>query len=129
MSEHERSLNAEPTPRVTLEQLGPGILRIDLQPQSHITKTDAELASAWVLALAESRPACVLLDLTGVGSVSKEAVKFYSKASRVAAFALLGRTAVDKVIAHSLRGLAWPSCPVRYFVDEVEAMAWLEGHC
>lgn len=82
-----------------------------------------------MLALAENRPVGVLLDITGVGSVSREAVAFYSEASHVTAFALLGSTAVDKVIAHGLRGLEWPGCPVGYFVDEDEALAWLEGHC
>lgn len=129
MSGHERSLDADPAPRVTLEQLGPGILRIDLQPHAHITKADGELASAWVRALADVKKVCVLLDLTGVGSVSKEAVTIYSEASRVAAFALLGSSAVDKVIAHGLRGLDWPGCPVEYFTDEGEAIAWVGGYC
>lgn len=126
---HWRLLGAEPAPRVTVEQIGDGMLRIDLQPQSHITKTDGELARTRVLALAAGKPVCVLLDITGVGSVSREAVTFYSEASHVAAFALLGGTAVDKVIAHGLRGLAWPACPVRYFLDEGEALAWLKGYC
>lgn len=127
LAERERSLGAESTPGVTREYLGRGILRINLRPQSHITKADGELASAWVLAQADSKPVCVLLDIAGVGSVSREAVTFYSEASHVAAFALLGSTAVDKVIAHGLRGLDWPGCPVMYFEDEGEALAWLEG--
>lgn len=129
LSGNVRSLGAERTPRVSVEQVGPGMLRIDLEPQSHITKADGELARDRVLALAAGKPVCVLLDITGVGSVSREAVTFYSEASHVAAFALLGGTAVDKVIAHGLRGLAWPDCPARYFVDEGEAMAWLKGYC
>ncbi|MDP9889537.1 hypothetical protein [Pseudarthrobacter enclensis] len=54
--------------------------------------------------------------------MSREAVTFYSEATHVTAFALHGSTAVDKVIAHGLRGLVWPHCPVRYFVDEEEAL-------
>jgi len=126
---HERPLDGESSPRVTIEHIKPGILRIDLQPQTHIVKADGELARARLLALANGKPVCVLLDVTGVGEVSREAVAFYSEATHVAAFALLGSTAVDKVIAHSLRGLDWPHCPVRYFVDEGEALAWLDGTC
>lgn len=123
-----QSVDAEATPRVTFEHLGPGLLRVNLQRHSNVTEADGELARAWVLAQANGNPVRVLLDVTGVGSVSREAVTFYSEATHVAAFALLGSTAVDKVIAHGLRGLAWPGCPVRYFVDEGEALAWLEGY-
>lgn len=117
------------TPHVTLTWVRPGILRIVLQPQSRISHADGVSASAQLLALAGGRPVGVLLEITGVESVSKEAVTFYSEASTVAAFALLGRSPVDKVIAHGLRGLAWPHCPVRYFMDEQEALTWLAGHC
>jgi hypothetical protein len=119
----------EPTPNVAISCVRPGILRIVLQPQSRISPADGALASARLLALGDGKRVGVLLEITGVESVSKEAVAVYSEASTVAAFALLGRSPVDKVIAHGLRGLAWPECPVRYFVDEREALTWLAGHC
>lgn len=119
----------EPTPHVAITCVRPGILRIVLQPQSRISPADGALASTRLLALADGKPVGVLLVITGVESVSKEAVAVYSEASTVAAFALLGRSPVDKVIAHSLRGLAWPNCPVRYFADEQEALTWLAGFC
>ncbi len=61
--------------------------------------------------------------------MSREAVAFYSEASTVAAFALFGRSPVDRMIAHGLRGLAWPGCPVQYFEDEKEALNWLAEYC
>lgn len=116
-------------PDVTIARVGPGIVRIVLRPQSSISKADGAWASAKLLALADGNPLGVLLEVTGVESVSREAIEFYSGATSVAAFALLGRSPVDKIIAHSLRGLTWPNCPSRYFVDEQEALAWLTGYC
>ncbi|WP_347110829.1 hypothetical protein AAHB33_08780 [Paenarthrobacter sp. S56] len=71
----------------------------------------------------------VLLEITGVVGVSREAVAVCSRATTVSAFALLGSTPVDMVIAHNPRGLPRPACPVKYFVDEQEALAWLARYC
>src|SRR5215218_5388542 len=84
----------EPTPHVAITQVRPGILRIVLQPHSRITPADGALASARLLALGDGKPVGVLLEITGVKSVSKEAVAVYSEASTVTAFALLGRSPV-----------------------------------
>lgn len=115
----------EPSPRVIIAPIGAGILRLVLKPQSRITQADGAWARTQLLALTKGRSVAVLLEITGVDSVSREAIAFYSAASTVAAFALLGRSPVDRMIAHSLRGLAWPGCPVQYFEAEQEALTWL----
>jgi hypothetical protein len=44
----------------------------------------------------------------------------------VSAFAILGTSPVDRVIAHGLLGLPLPACPSRYFTDEDAALDWLQ---
>jgi hypothetical protein len=67
----------------------------------------------------------VLLQITGVKHVSRDAVRVFSEAITVTAFAILGSTSVDRVIAHGRRGLPLPQCPSRFFTDEQEALKWL----
>ncbi|GGH97176.1 hypothetical protein ACFFGR_18030 [Arthrobacter liuii] len=77
----------ESTPRVTIAWVGPGILRLVLQPQAQINQADGAWTSTQVLAHTRGSPVAVLLEITNVESVSREAVAFYSEASTVAAFA------------------------------------------
>ncbi|RAM36933.1 hypothetical protein DBZ45_12735 [Arthrobacter globiformis] len=42
-----------------------------------------------------------------------------------AALAILGKTPVDKVLAHRILRLRLP-CPSRYFTEEAAAIQWLE---
>ncbi|WOH19486.1 hypothetical protein IRJ34_03945 [Paenarthrobacter sp. GOM3] len=107
----------------------PGIVRIVLRPHSRISELEGAWAREQLLALTGGDPVGVLLQITGVEWVSREAVAVCSRATTIAAFALLGSTAVDMVIAHSPRGLPRPGCPVKYFVDEQEALAWLAKYC
>lgn len=82
--------------------------------------------SSWPLR--EANPPWVLLQITGVGSVSREAVGVYSDAKTVRAFAILGSTPVDRVIAHGLLGHPKPDCPTEYFTDLNGALQWLLQH-
>jgi hypothetical protein len=60
-----------------------------------------------------------------VETVTQGAVRILLEAVTVTAFATLGTTDVDRVIAHGRRGLPVPRCPIRYFSDEQQALAWL----
>lgn len=110
---------------VFLDSENEGILRITLRPGSRITATDGTSVRQQFLALTGGAGCAVLLQVTGVEYVSREAVSVFSEAATVRAFAILGRTPVDRVIAHGRRGLPLPQCPSMYFTDELEALAWL----
>jgi hypothetical protein len=112
---------------VSVGRLCEGIVRITLKPGVRITAEDGLRTRGELLALTGGARGGVLLDVTGVGSVSREAVGVYSAAVTVTAFAILGRTPVDRVIAHGLLGLPLPSCPSAYFTDEEEALRWLRS--
>ncbi|MDR6505546.1 STAS/SEC14 domain-containing protein [Arthrobacter oryzae] len=103
-----------------------GISRITLRPSARITEADGLRTREELLALTGGSRGGVLLDITGVGSVSREAISVYSSAVTVSAFAILGSTPVDRVIAHGLLGLPLPACPSEYFTDEAEALSWLQ---
>jgi len=44
----------------------------------------------------------------------------------VAAWALLGRTPVDRILAHFILGGDFKSGPASYFTSEPEALKWLK---
>lgn len=110
---------------VALDVEGEGILRITLRPGSQVTAADGTSVRERFLTLTGGAACAVLLQVTGVRHVSRDAVRVFSEAVTVTAFAILGSTSVDRVIAHGRRGLPPPQCPSRYFTDEQEALAWL----
>lgn len=114
-------------PNVAVEVAGEGIVRITLCPGAAITSADGVPVRERFLALTGGKGAGVLLEVTGVESVTRDAVRFFTDAVTVRAFAILGSTAVDRVIASGRRGLGGPDCRSRYFSDEQEALTWLRG--
>lgn len=111
---------------VCVDRVRQGICRITLRPNARITEEDGSRTREELLALTGGARGGVLLEITGVGSVSREAISVYSSAVTVSAFAILGTSPVDRVIAHGLLGLPLPACPSQYFTDEAAALDWLE---
>jgi hypothetical protein len=110
---------------IAVGRLGVGITGIILRPGARITGDDGARMCAEYLELTGGKPGSVLLQITGVGSVSREAVSVDGKAANVTALAVLGSTPVDRVIAHRFLALTTPGCPNKYFTDEEAAIAWL----
>jgi hypothetical protein len=111
---------------VRVARIQQGMSRITLRPNARITEEDGARTREELLALTGGARGGVLLEITGVGSVSREAIGVYSSAVTVSAFAILGTSPVDRVIAHGLLGLPLPACPSRYFTDEDAAIDWLQ---
>lgn len=86
---------------------------------------EAHASRARALSGDELRP--VLLEITGVSAISREARAVFSSSRTSSAIAVLGETPVDRVIANFLLGGDPPPCPTRFFSTESEAMAWLES--
>jgi len=112
---------------VSVAPVRQGISRIRLRPTARITEEDGARTREELLALTGGVRGGVLLEITGVGSVSREAINVYSAAVTVSAFAILGKSPVDRVITHALLGLPMPACRSRYFTDENTALDWLEN--
>lgn len=117
-------LGAAPV-NVTVDDIGGGIIWITLCPGATITAEDGIRVRERYRAMTGGDRAGVLLQITGVEFVSRDAFRFFTDAATITAFAILGSTSVDRVIAHGRRGLPLPKCPSQYFTNEHEALSWL----
>ncbi|MSR98722.1 MULTISPECIES: STAS/SEC14 domain-containing protein [unclassified Arthrobacter] len=69
----------------------------------------------------------LLLELTGVESLTRTARKIFGAARNASAVAVVGSSQVDRVIANFLLGGDLPPCPTRYFSSKSDALNWLRG--
>ena len=104
-----------------------GIIEVVLPANEEIEGPEARVAGAAVRALAQGRRVPVLLVITGVVGVSVEARHVYSTSIAATAFALVGESPVDRVIAHYLLRSRTETIPAQFFLSEAEAIEWL-GH-
>jgi hypothetical protein len=102
------------------------IVRIAFPRNQHVDEESAIILTAGLPAPGSLRPVAVLLDVTGVASVSRAARVVFSNVSSVVAWALHGQTPVDRILAHFILGAQFKSGPAGYFTSEAEALSWLE---
>ncbi|MBT2597020.1 STAS/SEC14 domain-containing protein [Arthrobacter sp. ISL-72] len=102
------------------------IVRIVLPRDQHLDERSAQRLAAHLQAPRSGSPIAVLMDVTDVASVSRAARTVFSNVSTVAAWALLGRTPVDRILAHFILGGDFKSGPASYFTSEPEAVEWLK---
>lgn len=120
---HSRPNNAGRT--VTPERNHNDVVVVVLPPGEHITGEIA-LATAEVVHRAAGEALVpVLLNLSGVLSVSREARTVFSQSRSSSAIAVLGTSPVDRVIGNFLLGGEPPSCRTRFFFSRTEALDWL----
>ena len=104
-----------------------GIIEVALPANVEIEGAEARVAGAAVRALAHGRRMPVLLVITGVVGISVEARHVCSTSIAASAFALVGESPVDRVIAHYLLRARSETTPAQFFLSEAEAIDWL-GH-
>ena len=75
--------------------------------------------------LAGDRRVAVVLELTGVASVSRAARAAYAAIPSVSAWAIVGGSPVDRLLGHFLLGGEFGSVPVQYFTSDAEGLDWL----
>ncbi len=102
-----------------------GIIKVTLPPNEEIAGAEARAAGTTVRALADGRRMPVLLVITGVVGVSVEARQVYATSIAASAFALVGESPVDRVIAHYLLRSKSETIPAQFFTSEAEAAEWL----
>ncbi|MET3951158.1 hypothetical protein [Arthrobacter sp. UYEF36] len=105
-----------------------GIIEVVLPTNEEIEGPEARVAGAAVRALAHGRRMPVLLVITGVVGVSVEARQVYSTSIAASAFALVGESPVDRVIAHYLLRSKTETIPAQFFLSEAEAIDWLRHY-
>lgn len=102
-----------------------GIIEVVLPANQEIQGPEARVAGETVRALAQGRRMPVLLVLAGVVGVSVEARQVYATSIAASAFALVGDSPVDRVIAHYLLRSRSETIPADYFSSVADAVEWL----
>ena len=105
-----------------------GYVAITLPAGVVVTGGVAARAAAQFQELAPSGFSPLLLDITGVDSITRSARTVFSASRVVSAVAVLGATPVDRVIANFLLGGELLPCPAKYFMSRADAISWLGAH-
>ncbi|WP_346960599.1 hypothetical protein [uncultured Arthrobacter sp.] len=117
---------AEPVIGVRL--LEGGIIEVALPPNREIEGPEAREAGAAVRTLADGKRVPVLLVISGVVGVSVEARQVYAGSIAASAFALVGESPVDRVIAHYLLRSRTETIPAEFFISRTDALKWLRPY-
>lgn len=118
--------SAEPVIGVRL--LEGGIIEVALPPNQEIEGPEARVAGETVRMLAGGERVPVLLVISGVVGVSVEARQVYAGSIAASAFALVGESPVDRVIAHYLLRSRTETIPAEFFLSRIEALKWLRPY-
>jgi hypothetical protein len=110
---------------IGVRALESGNVQLTLPPNEEIAGAEARAAGAAVRAIANGRRVPVMLVITGVVGVSVEARQVYVSSIAASAFALVGESPVDRVIAHYLLRSRTETIPAQFFTSEAEAVEWL----
>ena len=109
---------------------GNGILRLQWARGVVIDAPNAQLAMDRVNELCGGQPTPLLIDMATTDSVSRAARAVFAKPCDASAIALLGSSAVDRVLANFFLGVNSAPVPTRFFTNSDEAARWLtsQGH-
>jgi hypothetical protein len=118
----------EATALIGVRALENGFIQVTLPPNQEISGAQAQVAGAAVRALADGRRVPVMLVITGITGVSAEVRQVYTSATAVSAFAVVGESPVDRVIAHYLLRSRTEAIPGEFFTSEAEAIDWLRQY-
>ncbi|TLM84580.1 STAS/SEC14 domain-containing protein [Pseudarthrobacter sp. NamE2] len=108
----------------TLDLRRDGILYLFWQPGVGLEEADIQAAMALVNDVCHGRGRPLLVEMTGVKTVSHAGRAAFSNPSAASRIALLGSNPVDRVLA-DFRGPNTHPCPTRFFTDKCEAVDWL----
>lgn len=102
-----------------------GVVRLSWLPGLRITGYLAADAMAAVDELNGDTERPLLVDMTGTAVLTREARQTFARKCSASRIALLGKSAVDRVIANFALGVSFVPVPTRFFTSEPAALAWL----
>lgn len=114
-----------PASGVSLTVLPDLAVKAVLPRGAHLDEAAAAQLREQLGELAADRGVAVVLDLTGVGSMSRAAPTAIAVIPSVSAWAFVGESPVDRLLGHFLLGAEFSSVPARYFASDGEALDWL----
>lgn len=114
---------------------GDNIIRVKVHPDAVVGLEDAEEHIEVGRMLAAGREyTLLLLDISGIRSITREARVHYSRQDQTPgravvnrAIAILVSSPLTRVIANFFVGLNRPRTPLRLFTSEERAVAWLRS--
>ncbi|EMY34246.1 hypothetical protein D477_010676 [Arthrobacter crystallopoietes BAB-32] len=109
----------------TLELRADGILNLRWMAGLRLETEDAKEAMQAVNDLCGDSEHPMLVDMATTESVSRGARAVFSIPCSANRIALLGNSAVDRVIANFFLGVHTPPCPTRFFTSRPAALKWL----
>jgi hypothetical protein len=119
--------DAERERAVTLRVEHGGYVRCDWRRGTRITGELARAAIKRLDELADGRKRPLLVDMRGTASLTREGRQAFAEECSASRIALLGESAVDRVIANFTLSVIVMAMPTRYFTSEPAALAWLIG--
>lgn len=108
-----------------------GILRSMIKEGSEEVLEDAKANMAAGFRLAEGRTVPMLVDMTGMRSITRPARRYYADPGPdmkyATAIALIGGSPISRAIGNFAIGLSKPKSPLKMFASEADALRWLQG--
>ncbi len=105
------------------------VVRLDWVPGVRIDGSLAVAAMSAVDELNGDQERPLLVDMRGVGGLTREARSVFTRPCSASRIAILGTSSVDRVIASFGLRLSNPPVPARFFTSEPDALNWLrDGH-
>jgi hypothetical protein len=114
-----------PASGVSISVLPDLAVKAVLSRGAHLDEAAAAQLRGQLGELAADRGVAVVLELTGVGSLSRAARTAFAAIPSVSAWAIVGESPVDRLLGHFLLGGEFSSVPARYFASDGEALDWL----
>jgi hypothetical protein len=105
-----------------------GIVYIKTKPRGEIDRANAEEVMCAVGSMCNGKPRPVLVDMTNVKSMTREARLYFAgpeTAAVQAAAALVIKSPLTRALGNFFMGLNKPLIPTRLFTSETDAVAWL----
>jgi hypothetical protein len=103
-----------------------GVVVLRWSPGIEITGEAAAAAMAAVDKLNGDHKRPLLVDMTGTSRLARPARVAFQAECQVSRMAIVGRSPVDKVIAHFGMRVSAITMPSRYFTSIPSALAWLD---
>lgn len=119
--------SADGDPAFSLE-VDAGVVVLRWMPGGHITGPLAAEAMDTVDRLNGDHKRPLLVDMTGTAKLTREARATFQRDCQVSQMAIVGTSAVDKVIANFGLRVTVIDIPSRYFTSLPPALAWLRNH-
>jgi hypothetical protein len=104
-----------------------GLVRLVWRPGVSITGELAETAMRRVDELNGATEHPLFVEMRGTGTLSRDARMVFARRCTASRIALVGSSAVDRVLANFALGVTSQPVPTRFFTDDDLALSWLRA--